>query len=167
MFSALSQGSLIHILDKTDGIKYKTGEVIGVTQPNSYGSGYGASSFLNPGNITIKAKVDGEVKEYPEVPATQNIISYNGGTVIISETQAALQSEIENTRQIAKQHISNVPIYEKTIKDCEDVLKIISPQFAKDKERDDRIDGLDTKVTSMESKLDKILNVLSNNNTNK
>lgn len=35
--------------------------------------------------------------------------------------------------------------------------------IAKDKERDDRINSLDTKVSSMEGKLDKILNVLSSN----
>lgn len=60
--------------------------------------------------------------------------------------------------------LANISKYEKLVSDCEDVLKELNPVFAKDKERDDRINGLDSKVTSMEGKLDKILNVLSANN---
>ena len=31
MFSALNQGSLVYILDKTDGVKFKNGEIVGTT----------------------------------------------------------------------------------------------------------------------------------------
>ena len=34
MLSALQQGSLVHIIDKTKGIKYLVGEVISRTEPN-------------------------------------------------------------------------------------------------------------------------------------
>lgn len=33
MFSALNQGSLVYILDKTDGVKFKIGEIVGTTVP--------------------------------------------------------------------------------------------------------------------------------------
>ena len=33
MFSALSQGSSVYILDKTSSPKYSIGEVVGVSQP--------------------------------------------------------------------------------------------------------------------------------------
>ena len=55
---------------------------------------------------------------------------------------------------------------EKEIADCENIMRELNPQFAKDKERDDRINGLDSKVTSMEGKLDKILNALTNSSGN-
>lgn len=162
MFSALSQGSLIHILEKTDGLKYKVGEVIGVTQPQ-LGNIFSAPSYTAPGSlITIKVKVDGGVKEYPEVVPTQSTMSYNNGSLIISETVQGVQVAVENIHKHNKQILANKDIYEKEIADCEDIMKELSPQFAKDKERDDRINGLDTKVTSMEGKLDKILNALTN-----
>lgn len=161
MFSALNQGSLIYILDKTDGLKYKTGEVVGTTVPTNFNSPF---QNLHNGNITIKVKIDGNVVDYPEVPSNNTVASYNNGNIIISETKSGLQNEVENIIQSAKQILSNREYYEKQIKDGEDILKSINPQFAKDKERDDRIDGLDSKVTSMESKLDKILNALTNNN---
>ena len=70
---------------------------------------------------------------------------------------------MENTLQHTKQILAERSKYEQIVNDCESLLKEINPIFAKDKERDDRINSLDTKVSSMEGKLDKILNVLSTN----
>lgn len=162
MFSALSQGSLVHILEKTNGLKYKVGEVIGVTQPNQMSGIFSPSSLNNP--ITLKIKIDNDVREYPEVPSSASIMSYNGGKFIICETVQSLQNEIENIYKRNKQAIENVPTFEKEIADCETIMKEISPAFAKDKERDERINTLDEKVTSIEGKLDKILSAVSGNN---
>ena len=164
MFSALSQGSPIYIIDKTDGLKYKTGEVIGVTQGNAFGGTFGTTSFVPNGTVTLKVKVDNNVIDYPEVPINGSVMTYNNGATIICETKQGLISELENTLQQTKQILAERPKYEQIVSDCESLLKEINPVFAKDKERDDRINSLDTKVTSMEGKLDKILNVLSSNN---
>lgn len=164
MFSALSQGSPIYIIDKTDGLKYKTGEVVSVIQGNAFGGTFGTTSFVPNGTITLKVKVDNNVIDYPEVPINGSVMTYNNGATIICETKQRLISELENTLQQTKQILAERPKYEQIVSDCESLLKEINPVFAKDKERDDRINSLDTKVTSMEGKLDKILNVLSNNN---
>lgn len=163
MFSALSQGSPIYIIDKTDGLKYKTGEVVGVIQGNAFGGTFGTTSFAPTGTITLKVKVDNNVIDYPEVPRNSSVMTYNNGGTTICETKQGVITELENALQQAKQILAERPKYEQTVKDCEELLKQINPVFAKDKERDDRIDSLDTKVTSMEGKLDKILNVLSTN----
>ena len=163
MFSALSQGSPIYIIDKTDGLKYKTGEVIGVTQGNAFGGTFGTTSFVPNGTVTLKVKVDNNVIDYPEVPINGSVMTYNNGATIICETKQGLISELENTLQQTKQILAERPKYEQIVSDCESLLKEINPVFAKDKERDDRINSLDTKVSSMEGKLDKILNVLSTN----
>ena len=85
---------------------------------------------------------------------------------VVCETKQAAITEIENTLQHTKQILANVDKYKQLVEDCENVLKELNPVFAKDKERDDRINGLDSKVTSMEGKLDKILNALTNTNNN-
>ena len=163
MFSALSQGSPIYIIDKTDGLKYKTGEVVGVVQGNSFGGTFGTTSFAPNGTVTLKVKVDNNVIDYPEVPINGSVMTYNNGATIICETKQGLISELENTLQHTKQILAERSKYEQIVSDCESLLKEINPVFAKDKERDDRINSLDTKVSSMEGKLDKILNVLSTN----
>ena len=163
MFSALSQGSPIYIIDKTDGLKYKTGEIISVLQSNTFGGTFGTTSFVPNGTVTLKVKVDNNVIDYPEVPINGSIMTYNNGATIICETKQGLISELENTLQHTKQILAERSKYEQIVSDCESLLKEINPVFAKDKERDDRINSLDTKVSSMEGKLDKILNVLSTN----
>ena len=164
MFSALNQGSPIYIIDKTDGLKYKTGEVVGVVQGNVFGGTFGTNTFAPAGTVTLKVKVDNNVIDYPELPLNGSVMSYNNGATIVCETKQGLITELENTLQQTKQILAERPKYEQIVSDCESLLKEINPVFAKDKERDDRINSLDTKVTSMEGKLDKILNVLSNNN---
>lgn len=163
MFSALSQGSPIYIIDKTDGLKYKIGEVVGVIQGNPFGGTFGTTSFIPNGTVTLKVKVDNNVIDYPEVPINGSVMTYNNGATIICETKQGLISELENTLQHTKQILAERSKYEQIVSDCESLLKEINPVFAKDKERDDRINSLDTKVSSMEGKLDKILNVLSTN----
>lgn len=159
MFSALSQGSLIHILEKTDGLKYRIGEVIGITQPSQFGGTYSNPSFINPGTpVTIKVNVNGEIREFPEVAAGQTVMSYNGGRLIISENVQGIRNEIESIHKRNKQILANKEYYEKEILECENIMKEINPQFAQNKERDDRINNL-------ESKLDLILKALSKTNT--
>lgn len=163
MFSALVQGNPIYIIDKTDGLKYKTGEVVGVTQINAFNGAFGTTSFAPNGTVTLKVKVDNNVIDYPEVPRNGSVMTYNNGATIVCENKQSLITEIENTLQQTKQILADSSKYEQIVTDCENILKNVNPVFAKDKERDDRINNLDTKVTSMEGKLDKILNVLSSN----
>ena len=164
MFSALSQGSLVYVIDKTDGLKYKTGEIVSVLQSNPFSGTFGTANFTPNGTVTLKVKIEGNVIDYPEAQANASIASYNNGMTVVCENKQGLITEIENTLQHTKQLLANRTKYEQLVTDCEDVLKELNPVFAKDKERDDRINGLDSKVTSMEGKLDKILNVLSSNN---
>lgn len=161
MFSALNQGSLVHILDKTNGLKYKVGEVIGVTQPNGLGGMFSSNFNNSSSTITLKVKVEGEVRDYPDIPSSNSTMSYNNNKIIICETKQGLQMEVENILQNRKHIVANIAIYEQDIIDCENILKDLSPQFAVDKERDAKIEGLNQKVVNMEDKLDKILNVLS------
>ena len=43
---------------------------------------------------------------------------------------------------------------------CENILKQLSPQFAIDKERDERLSNLENRFDGVESKLDKIFNLI-------
>lgn len=159
MFSALSQGSLIHILDKTDSFKYKTGEVIGVTQPKF------STNFNNTTNpqmfVDIKVKVDGNVNEFNSIPCNYSVVTYNNGKLVLSETKQGLQVEIENIIQHSKQIVDSVDKHKKAISDGEKILKELNPTFAKDKERDEQIDALKTEMTDVKTTLDKLVKILS------
>ena len=60
--------------------------------------------------------------------------------------------------------MDNIETYKQNIVECEDILKQLNPQFAIDKERDERLSNLENRFDGVESKLDKIFN-LSYSNT--
>ena len=151
MFSALSQGSPIFLLDKTSTLDYKVGEVVGVSSPkfNSFGN-----------TVDLKIKVDDSIQEFNNISSVSNYTSYNNGKVIISESKQNIQNEVEGILQNRRQILNNIDSYKEEIIQCENILKQLSPQFAIDKERDERLSSLENRFDGVESKLDKIFNLI-------
>ena len=152
MFSALAQGSSVYILDKTSSPKYLIGEVVGVSQPKI--------NFNGQSTVDLRVNVDNTTQEFSNLLSINSINSYNGGKVIISETKQGIQNEVESILENSKKIIDNIDVYKQNISDCEEILKQLNPQFAKDKERDDRLLNLENRFDGVESKLDKIFNLI-------
>ena len=151
MFSALSQGSSIYLLDKTSSPKFVIGEVVGVTQPKYN---------FNQATVDLKVKVDDSIQEFNNLPSINNIVTYNSGKVIISETKQGIQNEVETILTNSRNILDNIDTYKQNVEDCEKILKQLNPQFAKDKERDDRLQNLENRFDGVESKLDKIFDLI-------
>lgn len=152
MFSSLTQGSFVYILDKTNKPSIKHSEVIGVSLPK----------FQNMSStVDLKLKIDENVQDFNNIPSNNSIVSYNNGKTIISETKQNLITEVESVLQNRKSILSNIEQYKQDVVDYEELLKELNPQFAKDKERDDRLNNLEQKFEGVESKLDKILNLVT------
>lgn len=149
MFSALNQGSLIYILDKTDSPKLKIGTITAISAPKpSY-------NIVNATVIDIKCQVDGISYEYNGIPSGVSVVSYNNGKITLSETKQGLQTEVESLLQNSRQIVNNIEYYKQNIIKCEGILKELSPQFAKDKERDERLDNLENKIDKLLTLIDK------------
>lgn len=156
MFSALRQGSVIYILEKGEKPSLKIGQVISITQPT-----YNNNFLMNGSTVDINAKVDNETLEFKNVPASQSTTSYNN--VIITETKELMSNEVDNMLQNSKSIIDSVPYHKNVLSSCEEILKNLNPRFAREKERDEDISNLKTKIGGIESKMDKILDLLSEN----
>ena len=152
MFSALTQGSSVYILDKTSSPKYSIGEVVGVSQPKI--------NFNGQSTVDLRVNVDNTTQEFSNLLSINSINTYNGGKVIISETKQGIQNEVESILENSKKIIDNIDVYKQNVLDCEEILKQLNPQFAKDKERDDRLFNLESRFDGVESKLDKIFNLI-------
>ena len=146
MFSALNQGSLVYILDKTDGVKFKIGEIVGTTVPQFAVDGSGMV-------MKLSVKINGNAA---------TIVSYNNGKFIIAETKQSIQSEVESTLHNANYIIEHIEDYKSQITQCENVLKELNPQYAKDKARDEEIANIKSEVAGMKSNIDKILAAVTN-----
>lgn len=152
MFSALSQGSSIYILEKTPKLKFQIGEIIGVSQPRF--------GFNNQTSVDLKVKIDDSIEEFNSIPSINSIVTYNNGKVIISETKQGIQNEIESVLQQSQNILNNIDVYKSNVTECENILKQINPQFARDKERDNRLQNLESRFEGVESKLDEIFNFI-------
>lgn len=151
MFSGLNQGSRVYILNKTNGIEFKIGEIVGATTPVF------ATDGTNMMVVNLKVKVDGSNVDYNNIPANNTSVSYNNGNLIIAESKQTIQSEVEATLQHANYVIEHIEDYKNQITKCEEVLKELNPQFAKDKARDERIAGIENEVAGMKGDIAKIL----------
>lgn len=154
MFSALRQGSTIYILEKGDKPKLKLGSVISATSPNNY-------NYMNAGTLDINVSVDDQTLEFKQLPSALSVANYNNGNTIVSESKDLMCQEVENMIRNSKQIIDSIPYHENVITNGEEILKQLSPQFAKQKDQEDKINNLETKVGSMESKLDSIASMLN------
>lgn len=152
MFSALSQGSSVYILDKTSSPKYSIGEVVGVSQPKI--------NYNGQSTVDLRVNVDNTTQEFSNLLSINSINTYNGGKIVISETKQGIQNEVESILENSKKIINNIDVYKQNIIDCEGILKELNPQFAIDKERDERLSNLENRFDGFESKLDKIFNLV-------
>lgn len=157
MFSALNQGNLVYVLDKTDDIKFKIGEVVGTTVPQFSTDGTGMV-------IKLQIKIDDNIVDYNNIPSSASIVSYNNGKLIIAETKQQLQSEVESVLHNATYIVQHTEDYKKQILQCEEVLKELNPQYAKDKARDEEFDNIKKEVAGLRQDISKILEVVTNKN---
>ena len=161
MFSALRQSNIVYLLDKSNGLTLKSGQVIS----NSGANLMYAATPQTVVNLTID--VAGENKEFNNIPAMQSSVNYNNGNLVLIDNKELAITEVENIVSSSKHILENTSYYEKMVTDGEEVLKILNPQFAKDKARDKEIADLKDKVGGMENKLDTIIGLLGKSENNK
>lgn len=154
MFSALRQGSVLYILEKGENPSLKIGQIISITQPN-----YNNNFLINSQSVDINVKVDDQTMEFKNVPSSQSVSSYNN--VIISETKELMSNEVDNLLQNSKSIVSSVDYHTNIINSCEEILKQLNPRFAKEKAFDEDISNLKNKIGGIETKMDEILNLLT------
>lgn len=161
MFSALRQGNIVYLLDKSNGLTLKSGQVLSNSGANLI---YAATPQTV---VNIVVDVAGEHKEFNNIPAMQSSVNYNNGNLILIDNKELAITEVENIVSSSKHILENTSYYEKMVTDGEEVLKILNPQFAKDKARDEEIADLKVKVGGMENKLDTIIGLLGKSENNK
>ena len=161
MFSALNQGSIIYILDKTERPKFKVGEIVSISQPKVDYNSTGQFGQFQTTTVDIKVNIEGNTYEYNSIPSNYSVITYNNGKITLSETKQGLQSEVESILQNSKQIVDKINVYKQNIIDCENILKELNPQFAKDKLQEEKINSLEERIGGVEDTLGDIKDMLS------
>ena len=157
MFSTLRQNSPIYVLDKKDSPVLKKGIIETVSpQRSRTGSFYGQPMDMI---VDIRVNIDGTSQEFKNIPANLSIA--NDGNIVISETKEAMSTEVDSMLLISKQILESVDYHKDVIEKCEQILKDLNPQFAKDKFQEEKINSLESRIGGVENTLGDIKDMLS------
>lgn len=161
MFSALRSGSPFYILEKANEPKLKIGSVVSVSQPTpKYSNSFVPNQQFGDMVVDIVVKVADEEFKFEKLPSNLSIANFGQSGVVVSESKEAMNTEVEGMLRASKQILDSIPYHEKVLSECDVILRELNPQFAKEKEQEEKIASLEVKVGGMEGKLDQIANML-------
>ena len=161
MFSGLRQNSLFYILDKNN-LLLQIGEVDSVSNPASK---YGHTNYMPQPYaqqdmfVDVKVKVGDTINEYKQLPS--NLSVANSGSLIVSDSKEAMSAEVEAMIRNSRGVIDSIPYHEKVIESCDLMLRDLNPQFAKEKQQEEKIGALEEKMGNIDDKLNKMFDLLS------
>lgn len=168
MFSGIRQGNLFYVLDKSN-LTLKIGEVESVSNPTpKYGqSTYPTQPFAQPEmHVDIVAKFGEESLKFEQLPSNLSVTSKNN--VIVADNRDSMNMEVEAMLRSSRAVIDSIPYHEKVLESCDKMLRELNPQFAKEKEQEEKIGALEARMGHIDGKLEKVLELLSDTvNTNK
>ena len=153
MFSALSKNSVFYILDKNGKPNLKVGKVTNTTiNPQCYG--------LTNQEIDIVVDVNGDSYEFKKIPANLSIVSPSNG-IVISDNVDDMTKEFETMIKISQQTIDSIDYHKGVIYSKDEILSILNPRFAKEREQENKLNSLEGRVGNMEQGIDDIKVMLS------
>lgn len=141
MFGALTQGSTLYVLDKT-GTEPKL-NIATITAKTELPMSTAIWNQALP-NSTIDITVsfaDGTTNTFQKLPVSNSVYAYE--KAVVTETREQMQMHVENAIRQSKAVLESVDFHKKSIEAYEDMLKQLSPTFAKERETDDRLSAVE------------------------
>lgn len=160
MFNGLRQGSLLYILDKTN-LKLQIGEVESVSNPTpQYGSQFNIQPFTQQDMfVDVKVKIGEESVKFEQLPANHSVANKNN--IIVSDNKEGMNTEVDAMMRTSRGIIESMPYHEKVMQACDVMLRELNPQFAREKEQEEKISALEEQMGNIDSKLTQMYNLLS------
>lgn len=163
MFSNLTNGSTVYVLQTNNGLKYDVCTVEALKPSFSY-------NFNNGAIVDIAVTIDGQRKEFSGIQANSSVSTSNN--YIITDSREAMVNQIQNRYQSDIDVIEKYDYYKTDAEQCKDLLGKLNPQFAKEQAMDTALTGLSQRVDEIQGefgdlKMDmkRILKLLTDKNT--
>ena len=162
MFQNLKQGDTLYILDKTGIPMLKEGIVVSVGNPtpvyNTQTSGI-TLGFQNAMEVSVRANVENTEGDFAHLPLSDSVHDY--GTMVIADNREAMVSEVDKVRAKAQGELDRDAQNRETVAACDEMFKTLNPNYAKEKERDEAIGNLSSRLDGIESNMSQILKLLN------
>lgn len=168
MFSGIRQGNLFYVLDKSN-LSLRIGEVESVSNPtDKFGhSAYPQNPFAQADtHVDVVVRFGDESEKYEQLPSGMSVSRKNN--LIVSDNREAMNLEVEAMLRSSHAVLDSMPYHEKVLASCDAMLRELNPQFAKEKEQEEKIGQLEQRMGHIDGKLERVLELLSDTvNTNK
>lgn len=155
MFSGLRANSLFYILEKGETPVLKVGQVISVSNPTpKYGQYPTSHMFGHPAEtvVDVSVKVADETMDFKQLPSNLSIANL-GQNVVVSDSKEAMNAEVEAMLRNSHSILESVSYHESVIASCDNILRELNPQFAKEKLQEEKIDALEERMGGIEGTL--------------
>ena len=86
-------------------------------------------------------------------------------SVECDDDEQAILSEVENMIQTSRQIVESRDYHQSVIESCDNILKQLNPQFAKEKQQEEKIGSLESEVKSLKGDLNDIKSLLQELNS--
>lgn len=169
MFSTLSAGNLIYVLDIKNDYNILTGQVNKVTPirpkygtftPNyAYGQNYETV-------VDITAVVNGEQKEFKQVPSNAVVADFGSDAFVLADSKDAMIGHLNVTYQNSKAVVDSVDKNKTIMANCKKALSQINPSIVAEEQRDCAISDLQGRVDNLTNQVAQLVSALSSKQTN-
>lgn len=150
MFSNLRTNSQVYILHRDATPYVEIGQVVSVSQPRPR---FQTGNYITPQEqvVDVVVSISGNSVTLQSLPANLDVADQGtiNGSLFISTSRDAMNTEINSMRQKSLDIISSVDAHKKTVQDCELLLQRLNPEFAEQKQQKQEIDMLKTQVSEM------------------
>lgn len=163
MFSGLRQNSLFYILEKGEAVNLKIGQVVSVSNPQpKYNQYQPLQPYAQPETtVDIKVKIGDETLDFKQLPSNLSIVNFGQNGMVVSESKEAMCAEVEAMLRNSNSILDSIPYHKKVITSCDEMLRQLNPQFAKEKEQEEKIGVLEQKMGGIENTLSQMMGMLS------
>lgn len=155
MFQTLKQGSPVWVMDKSN-LTLQVGSVATVTLPTSYNSLQWMPQLMQGQTIDISVTMeDGTQSEFKQLQPTMSVAQY--GNVIICDTQECMAKEVDALDRQSQQVIDSVQYHQKARIAYEEMKKMLSPSYAKERDTDARLYALENCMGDIKSMMTELI----------
>lgn len=154
-FKDIKQGNSVFILDKTN-LSVKEGRVTAsIPHIGNMGTFTQAQGQLM---VDVSIEMDGTSKVYT-IP--ENLAVTFANDIVLATTRQGLASEVERMKAEAERVLASVEQQQAVLDKAGELLAELNPQFKERQETEKRFRGLEGKVDTMASMVQKLLDKLS------
>lgn len=147
MFSNLSKGNVLYVLDRRDGIKWYTASVekVSPSMPRMPQTTFGQMPELT---VDITATISGEKKEFKQVPSNNAVADFGQDSVVLADNKDSLYNYVYSLLLTSENIVNSADKHKKFIPQYKDILSQLNPNS-----NDDTVKELKEEVGNLRNQL--------------